>query len=299
MVQHEQEYDAKVLRRLQKMELGILKDFDALCKANGWRYFIAGGTAIGAIRHKGFIPWDDDIDVCMPREDYEAFLKAAESILPDRYQLFHMGMEKEYVLTFAKLTIRGTVFLEATNKERKYSSGIFIDVFPLDKTVDDRERRRKQIQKTWLYARLGVLSRYYNPQLPAGMVGWKRGLVRGVLFIAHVGMKVLGMSKERMYRNYLKWATMYNDQDCTIYADFSYPDPERILMPVRELFPVVRVPFEDITVDIYNGFDAILRRQYGDYMQLPPEGQRHNHLPYKLDFGVEEIVELATDELCE
>ena len=162
MEQHAEEYDPKVLRRLQKVELGILKDFDALCKAHGWRDFIAGGTAVGAIRHKGFIPWDDDIDVCMPREDYQAFLQAADSVLPDQYRLFHMGMEKEYVLTFAKLTLKGTVFLEASNKERKYESGIFIDIFPLDKTVADQAKRQKQIRKTWFYARLGVLSRYYN-----------------------------------------------------------------------------------------------------------------------------------------
>ena len=90
------EYDEETLKRVQQTELGILKDFMALCDKHGLTYFGIAGTGIGAIRHKGFIPWDDDIDIALPRKDYEIFLKLARKYLSDRYIVLNCETNENY-----------------------------------------------------------------------------------------------------------------------------------------------------------------------------------------------------------
>lgn len=120
------------LRKLQLVELEILNEFVRICEAHSLQYYLVGGTLLGAVRHKGFIPWDDDIDVAMPREDYDSFAQIAPQELNSQY--FYQSSETDpyYFLTYAKIRKNGTEVYEERFKNAKFHKGIFIDIFPLD-----------------------------------------------------------------------------------------------------------------------------------------------------------------------
>lgn len=120
------------LRQLQLAELEILKEFVRICEEHGLRYYLVGGTLLGAVRHKGFIPWDDDIDVAMPREDYDRFAKIAPQELGSQYFYQCPDTDPYYFLTYAKVRKNGTAVYEERFKKAKFHKGIFIDIFPLD-----------------------------------------------------------------------------------------------------------------------------------------------------------------------
>ena len=123
-----------VLKRIQAAELYLLVAFDKVCRDNGLTYFLDSGTALGAVRHGGFIPWDDDIDVGMPRKDYERFMQIGQNLLPSNIFLQNRDTEANYLRYAAKLRLEGTVFPE-TNELPYQHNGIFIDIFPRRSTV--------------------------------------------------------------------------------------------------------------------------------------------------------------------
>ncbi len=177
MINYFSKYDPATLERLHQVQLEILKDADALCRKHGLNYFVSGGTAIGAIRHQGFIPWDDDIDICFPRADYEKFMQFAEQEMADKYDLLTPLNTAGYTLMFGRMSKKGTVFVADTDKQCTYKPGIFIDLFPYDKVPIDKKLRRKQIRKAWIWARLIVLRCYgirpYPTRLQAGRERWR------------------------------------------------------------------------------------------------------------------------------
>ena len=124
--------DRETLRKLQLKELESLEYFDSFCKENELRYYLLGGCVIGALRHGGFIPWDDDIDIIMPRRDYDRFCKLAPKRLSDEYFLQTYFTDKNYPNPFAKIRLRGTEFVESITERSKMKGGIYIDVFPFD-----------------------------------------------------------------------------------------------------------------------------------------------------------------------
>lgn len=120
------------LRRLQLAELEILNEFVRVCEKRSLRYYLVGGTLLGAVRHKGFIPWDDDIDVAMPREDYDKFAEISQAELSADYFYQSPETDPNYFLTYAKLRKNGTEVYEERFKNAAFHKGIFIDIFPLD-----------------------------------------------------------------------------------------------------------------------------------------------------------------------
>ena len=127
------EYDNETLTKVQKAELGILRDFVDLCEKNNLTYFGIAGTGIGAIRHGGFIPWDDDIDVAMPRDDFEQFVDIAKRQYSNKYMIMNGTENENYPLLTTRWMIRGTEFVEEPLKNIKCPLGIFLDIYPLDK----------------------------------------------------------------------------------------------------------------------------------------------------------------------
>lgn len=120
------------LRKLQMVELEILNEFVRLCEKHDLRYYLVGGTLLGAVRHQGFIPWDDDIDVAMPREDYDSFAKIAPQELNSQYFYQSPDTDPHYFLTYAKVRKNGTEVYEERFENSRFHKGIFIDIFPLD-----------------------------------------------------------------------------------------------------------------------------------------------------------------------
>lgn len=285
---NEREYDEQVLQHLKEVELQILKDFITICKKYNLTYFSTGGTAIGALRHKGFIPWDDDIDVNMLRSDYDKFMEVAPKEFGDKYIFMDATTEPRYPLMFGKMVKRGTRFIEEAYQQANYPLGIYIDIFPYDKTPENPVLRKKWIKKTWYIARMHVLTLIPNPKLPDGMSGIKKMIAGLGCRMVYGLFKLIRLTPDKTYQKYLKWATSCPEPDSDLYIDYSYLTGENLMIRTREAFPTFEVPFEDTTVAMVQNYDDFLRPEYGDYMQLPPEDQRHNHFAAYIDFGEKE-----------
>ena len=287
------EYEPDVLQKLWNVEEGIYLEFARICDKYHLRYFCAYGTALGAIRHKGFIPWDDDMDMGMPREDYEKFIKIAPKELQGNFELLEPRLTKGYVMPFAKLTRSDTTFVESADIDRKYHSGIFIDIFPFDLVSENMEERKKAQKKCWFCARLMVLCEYPKPNLPSSITGVKKALVYAACDVAHFGLKALGKTPANLQKKYIKYATEYGNthKDAYLYADFGtynaeidFGRPDQYF-DKDTLFPAVDVPYENILVKVPHDWDRYLTDSYAKYMELPPIEQRHSHYPSKLEFS--------------
>ena len=278
------EYDPEVLRKLQKIQLSILKDFVSVCEKNNLEYFIVSGSAIGVVRHQGFIPWDDDVDVAMPRKDYEKFLRVYKKDMGDKYKVLTPLIDPEYISNVTHLQLEGTTFIPYTSKNIKCHLGINIDIFPLDHLPDDPVKAWVLMTKTWILDKLIFLRGEPEPNIP--WTGIKKTVAAAICRLIHITMKVFHVSPVKLYKKLMKESIRYNREPskyCTIY-EFTRPSIGRISK--RELYPFRRMPFEDLIVNIPNDYDSYLRRVFGDYTKLPPVEKRVNHCPYKLDFGI-------------
>ena len=285
------EYTPQVLRQLWDVEKEIYHTFARICDKHGLRYFAAYGTALGAVRHGGFIPWDDDMDFGMPRADYEKFMQVAPRELDSRYALLEPRTTPGYVMPFAKLTRADSTFIEATDQDRAYHSGIFIDIFPFDPIYPDEKRQEKVLHKCWVLARLMVLSTYRAPKLPAGTAGWKAALLKFACGAAHYALRLTGNRTEKLYRRYLDVImTPAREGVHGLYADalqYRYEinyGPSGIFFADKLLFPTTEVPFDGETIAMPHDPAQYLTDIFGDYMQLPPENKRHAHTPAVLKF---------------
>ena len=152
------EYDEEELDHIKEVELMILKDFVEICDNNDIEYYLIFGTQIGAIRHQGFIPWDDDIDIMMFREDYEKFLKVMEENPNEKYTIFDPRYNEEYCFQFGRMSLNGTYWAEYWDKQVSFKLGIHIDLFVLDNLPDNKLKRWLFIQRCYVLARLYPIS---------------------------------------------------------------------------------------------------------------------------------------------
>lgn len=280
---------------LQQTQLEILKDFQELCERHDLHYFASGGTAIGAIRHEGFIPWDDDIDICLLRDDYNKAIYYIKKELSDKYEVYDNHSMEGYVLVFSKMCKKGTRIQEDGGFDTCVPTGIFIDLFAYDKTTSDERKRRKQIRSTWIWTRLIVLSEYKKPQFPKGLRGIKLNIAKLGCVIMHYILRILHLKKEFFYKKYLKAATKYNNSNEKLYTDFSYFAPEKLICTYDMIFPMKKAKFENIEISMLNNADKYLRSQFGDYMKLPPVKDRKTHNPKYVDFGNGKIYKRNND----
>ena len=283
-------YTQDSIKKLQNVQLEIYKDFEKICNDLGLPMFVIGGSAIGAFRHDGFIPWDDDIDVCMIREDYNKLMKALEESPDEKYELIAAENQKGYVLAFGKFSKKGTEFIEGAHSYRKYIPGIAIDIFPYDAAAENEKDRKKQIKKAWFWNRVMVLAEYSTPTLPPKMNSVLKSILSFICACIHYGLRLVGFTREKAYKNYLKYAAAYNGKTDAYYADFSHPNPESVRVAKDVMFPVREIAFEDTTIQVMNQVEVHLTGEYGDYMQLPPEEKRLNHPPKYVNFGDGEII---------
>lgn len=277
------EYDEITLKKIQSLELSILRDFVSICKKYNLTYFALAGTGIGALRHKGFIPWDDDIDVALPRKDYEKLLQIFEEQYPQKYTICNAEHFENYPLMTTRIMIKGTKFIEHTLKNIDCELGIFLDVYAFDNISDNNRVMKKQAQKAWFWSKLLILRQIAFPVLP--FTGFRQKIIHTICAIVHFILVICKIPSHWIYNKCKKACCQYNNIETDRLAYFCDTNPYTNIISHRESFPLIELDFEDIKLNFPKNIDEILKNMYGNYMQLPPIEQRKNHYPYCLDFG--------------
>ena len=283
-------YKPEVLDKLHKVQLQILEDFITVCEKYNLTYFAVYGTAIGAVRHQGFIPWDDDIDVGMLREDYDRFFEVFEKELGDRYNLLTPEIDGRYACTVTHIQRKGTKFISEMSQDLKCEQCIFMDIFPFDYVAEGEKEQIKQGRSTNFWGKMLFLSGTAYPYFP--YEGLKAKIAGVVCKLIHIGLKLLHITPNKLYRKYKHIATKYNNRtDKSRYVtSFEYAGCLKDKVKKEDLFPVKKILFENMEISIPNNNDEFLKKVYGDYMQLPPKENRVNHMPLVIQFEGEEPI---------
>lgn len=278
-------YDPETLRKLQCVELDILRDFMDLCDRHDLTYFGIAGTGIGAKRHGGFIPWDDDIDVAMPRKDFERFLKYAKKELGDRYIPLNAEYDSRFPMMTTRLMKKGTVFVEEALKDAKCPCGIFLDLYVMDNVADNKIAYELQSWEAWFWSKLLVLRCMPKPFL--FQTGWKAKVIWAICGVVHRAMKILHISPEWLRNRCEKVCRRYEKKKTRRMAFLPDTSPYWNVIDKTKLFPLRKLPFENLELNFANNMEELLTNQYGTYMEMPPVEKRKTHYPYRLEFGEE------------
>ena len=276
--------DSLLLDRIHVLITRILGEFDRVCRQLDIPYVVYGGTAIGAVRHQGFIPWDDDADVLMMRADYERFLKEAPALLGPDYRLDNTRTVPDFPFMFTKMVLTGTLLIPEFAKDSAYRMPFFLDILPVDNIPLSPRAFRAMSRRSWIWGRLLFLLGTPRPYL-IGITGPKRAMIYTATTAAHWLMRCLHVTPRFLQARWEKAVRRYENEETGRMADFTMRDPQNWVVTREELYPALDVPFEGITVKLARHYDALLRRTYGDYMELPPLDKRMNHKPHLVDFG--------------
>lgn len=275
-------YEPEVLKRLQNTELSMLKDFMELCDSHGLLYFGIGGTGIGALRHQGFIPWDDDIDIAMPRKDFEKFLRLAGKCWEGKYYILNNKTDSNYPMMTTRLCKCGTVFQEEVMKDVDCPFGIFLDLYVLDNIADGKTACQIQAWTAWFWSKMLVLACMEKPYLAQS--GWKAQLIWVVCKAIHRTIRFLHLPPALFRAHCESACRKYEGKKTKRMAFLPDTNPFWNVVNKEKMFPLQKLPYEDTYLYFTNDIDTIMRDQYGDYMIMPPKEKRKTHYPYRLEF---------------
>lgn len=261
-----------LIEQVWKIELDILQVVHNVCVENGLKYTLAYGTLIGAIRHGGFIPWDDDIDIMMPRNDYNTLLKIWKDVAPTDYIIQDYNTDEDYTNNFAKVRKNNTTFLQFEEEKTKhYHKGIFIDIFPGDRVASGKVNCSIQ----YLAFAVNLL---YSRGYPSGASG-----IMGAIERILLSTKKENYIKRRQKAE--KVMCRWNDKET---SDFVFPCTISCCThyyPANMFTDLATISFSGKEFCITKEYDRVLRVEYGDYMKLPPEKERvWKHHPLQIDF---------------
>lgn len=277
------EYQGNDLERVKQVALDVLREFIRICEKYELDYFVHWGTALGAVRHGGFIPWDDDIDVGMLREDYDKFLEAAPAEIGDRYVLSSAFIQENCFGLYTMMSAAGTLHVTEQESLWGYQHGIRIDIFPFDAVPEEEKKRRRQIQGVRFWNMLYTVKNLPRPHLPGN--SWRMKLVRGLCLAGHWILKPV---PARLFlRRAERWALKYRDEK-GLYTLLFDQDAERWKLTWEDIYPLQRGNFEGLEVWMLHHNHQALTAAYGDYWKLPPESQRVNHYSGRLKFHEED-----------
>lgn len=279
-------YDREVLDKLHAVHLEMIQDLEKVCEKYGLKYFATFGTALGAERHQGFIPWDDDTDVGMLREDYEVFLNVVEKEIGDKYQILTPNVDKRYACNVTKLQKKGTIFISHLSKRLKCEQCIFVDIFPFDVVAPTKRKAKRQQVMATFWSRLLYLCGTPYPVIP--YTGMKYYIASVICWCVHYFAKIVHLSPRFLYNRFVKICTKYNHSGGGIVTSFGDAEALQYMFPAKNMFPTKQVPFEGIKINVLNNNKEHLKNAFGDYMKIPPKDQRINHAPYKIQFDAED-----------
>lgn len=276
------EYDSNILKKLQDVELEILLAIDHVCGELGISYFLDGGSLLGAIRHQGFIPWDDDMDIGMTRADYTVFLDRGGDLLSPEYRICTSANTDGYAPMFAKVVKSGTVFQTAETRDSGFEQGVFVDVFPYDSLAMNPKTAAKQRKVCRAQQTISYL--YHSGSTNSPHNGILGGIEKILLKAAHnVIRKTFDIESTK--RKFEHWAQIGNKTPNGNMMAFAYAIPGPGIEE-KDLLPVKSVPFEGRMLSIPANPEKVLEMYYGTtWRQLPPPEDRKNHAPLKLNLG--------------
>lgn len=262
---------SKLLDKIHKSELALLDEADRICTKLGLTYFLSCGTLLGAVRHKGFIPWDEDLDIMMPRKDYEEFIKKAPEMLGDDFILDDHSQNNDYFNPFAKIRLKNTAFEIKSLRNYKGNQGLWMDIFPMDDASDVQG------------AELGKASR---------MIGLCRATIcanRGIFDFSSASVKqkivisLMRILPEKIWWDKMQKAHLSSSGDNYVIfgTDYNY---KKLVMP-KSWFAVAKAEFEGKEYSVPSDSHAVLTHIYGDYMQIPPKEKQVTFYPERILFS--------------
>lgn len=287
-------YDEATLKKIQETELEIIRCFDSFCLKHGISYFCVFGTEIGAVRHKGFIPWDDDTDLGMLREDYDKFLALRDEFAFENgggyYLVDPVDKAPYHEKCFSRIYKRDTIFsMDVGNgnyhMRKNQHKPIGIDIFVFDyvgslQELKERYPHIKRLKQLYLYSKFRV-------KIIKGD-NIKTIVKKAVIFSVYCLNRILnGAINKCAYKKYVGACISEPTDYITTFGSWEEDEVFSAMIDYKGLFPIKRVPYESIIVSLRSNYDAALRKLYGDYMTVPPEEKRVNHPPICLDFGEE------------
>lgn len=277
------------MNELQECLLEMLKEFVRVCNKNDLQYFLIGGTALGAVRHKGFIPWDDDIDVAMPRKDYEKFLKL-QSEFADKYFIQSFRTDKKYILNYAKLRNSNTTYIENFYATMQINHGVWIDIFPLDGMSKKNKNPKSlayKVRITWWNT--------FMMYLPALRRKIKKQTFLKDIALSFVGLLFFWLNIAHLRNKWVDWYMKRLPYEKSfLVGNLCGTNHKKEAMPL-EIFGKGSIGvFEGITVSLPEQCDKYLTLLFHDYMQLPPVEKQvghHYNKGYSLSIGYKEYIE--------
>lgn len=254
--------EGKQLEKLREHQLNMLIEIDRICAKHKLTYFLLGGTLLGAVRHGGFIPWDDDVDISMPRNDLEKLQQICKTELNSKYFFQSVETDKGYPLMGSKLRVNNTLFEEECTVKSSAHKGVFIDIMPMDDLFDPNEAKvKKRVVKIMRYT--GALCERCGYKYGIS----KRGKISAVLYT------LIGVEQAKKKRDALmKHDNNKNAPYITWFG--SHYGYEKQTFEKEVYFPPKKIKFCGIEFSCPNDTEKYLVQTFGDYMQLPPEDKR-------------------------
>lgn len=271
------------VKELQSILLKMLKDIDLVCRQNQIHYQLFAGSALGAVRHQGFIPWDDDLDIAVPRAEYEKFLEAAENSLDRERYFVQKEFSEHYPMFSSKIRLNHTTFMERYHpRDKEMHQGVYVDIFPLDNLSDSALTAKMQFYASKIVIAKCLRKRGYATN------SIKKKLVMALCSV--IPIKLL-----------LRFVERRADTDtCNIHSFFGGSSKfEKSIYP-RAALDTVSLPFEDGIYPVSREYDRVLTIQYGDYM-IPTDpddrDKKRHYLKMDLRHGYENYIEWQQDQI--
>ena len=266
-----------IVKKLQMYQMEILDEIEKICNKHDLQYFIMGGNLIGAVRHKGFIPWDDDLDIAMMREDYDKFLEFATKEIDEKYFVDYSETNPNYYLPFAKVRIKDSIYEEPIQKDYGGPKGIWIDIFPLDNANSEdsifiRIQTCLKIFLNWVCA------------IKANVSSNKLTILKKIIKFLFKPISIKKLS--RFQQRIMKFNKNKNSRYCISFGARYGMKKQTMLKTV--FLPATRLQYENRIYSAPGNYKEYLERVYPGYMTLPPEEERITHNPRRIKFPGEE-----------
>ncbi len=264
------------LNELKKIELEMLKEFILICKRHSLKYYLLGGSCLGAVRHKGFIPWDDDIDVGMPRDDYDNFMEIAQLELPEHLFLQNYITDPQCPFVFAKLRNSSTTYIEKSVENLDINHGIYIDIFPLDGFTENKWKSKKFFFKNRIYKYR--IAKIFNIEKSP-----KENILKKLLNdIYEFAINIYCKDLSKTIKKQDKLHRLFCFEKSNLVANHSGAWGKKEIVLKEYFGEGTKGIFEETEVCLPKNYDKYLTSLYGDYMTPPPPEKRIGHHYYKV-----------------